>query len=342
MSCRPMEYPSVRWSGKRVVGLETITRGCSGYAMTTCTSPSRNVEEVRQILHDPQSWNQFLLEYSDWIFNAAYSWCKKVCREIRCPIKRSWWKQWLDRIHSCDCDELYDAYLFLIETLKTKILPSFRGDCSLKTFLFPVLYPYAPQKGQYGYRVIFSEYLRRKHGRFRLPMAIQKRPDMEQKIFILLCKKYEPDWVANELNTDLALVQDIHHRYGRYIERWRVAEIAQSSMMQDDREETFNLETIAVDYDSPRENQRRNQLYDIFYSAFSQLRARERVILRLFFVDGSTAQEIAHSLNLTQRAVYAIKDKAVETLRNILEKDKADLQNEDMIQLIEEVMVCIS
>jgi RNA polymerase sigma factor (sigma-70 family) len=287
---------------------------------TPTTGFSRDLERCRFIVEgDVRAWHSFVEEYGDRITWTAYRWCRPGCWRGPCPVTRGY------RLLSArlDCDEIRDAALYILSKIRGTVLRVYRGQCSLASFLYPILNP-APDSvkhgnARYGYRQLFAGYLLENGGeRLRPPKAIAKLPAGHQEVFEDLFRGLNSDALCRQRGLSDDAYQGIRRDIEKALQRsgapgWRMCyrlfgprprvvplpEASAGAAGEDSRPMEFadpgplqDMQAVSLELE--------NALSD----ALARLHRSEREILRLMYQQGLPARQAAKMLGIPQRRAY--------------------------------------
>ncbi len=272
---------------------------------------------VHSILaNDAAAWQCFLDKYGKLIAGTAIQWChryqpSRICRFCHIASDDS-------------CDEFQDAWAFLLKSLRHKILRSYRVQCSLMTYLLPVLRD-LPGRSPTSYNSwkLFVDFVRSKKGRVTIPECLKSLNRLERRVFTMLRWGLDPHWIAGELRMEPDRVLGIREQIEKLLRQqgakkyWdalghrNVKVIRLFNTSSGDEGE----ETPEIDPEDRRIDLDRQQL---IRELLDSLSAREQVALRMFCVDGYSAEEVGRALDLERRAVFSLLDNLRAKAREFL------------------------
>ena len=167
---------------------------------------SHNPAQDRQLAESLQAWesgawDEFRVRFESRILFIAVRWCGPACRAdcpgYRLPVRYS---PKLEIV----CDTALEAFYFIIRKVVDK-LKYYRGECSLETWLHPMLTPGGSYSNLqvYDYRKLFADYLREERGRVEPPASIKHLSNNHQKLFVKLVQGYSKESIAEDLRISL-------------------------------------------------------------------------------------------------------------------------------------------
>ena len=300
---------------------------------------AEDLELVRAILRgDEAAWRSFVDQYSDRIYQTAYRWCRRRCRRTHCPVSRNLGLSLIDRIRGSICDEIRDGYVFILEQISKKSLPKYKGDCSLASFLYPVLNPSSEDKQpggrvQYGYEQLYADYLRQRLGRLRLPKILKNLPREHQAVFEKICWGWTEAQICERLGLSPEEFQNIESQIEKALlnKGWKhywywlgfraVREVPLSSPPSQEGDEPAEPEIPVADPSAtPETAAAAREALSIFEQALGRLDARQRDLLELMYQHGLSARQIGEKLRMDPRKIYYDRDLALQQLQAELER----------------------
>ena len=314
--------------------------------MSADTSPiaavgwATDLERVTAILAgDTKAWHAFVEEYSDRVLAAALAWCRPNCSRS-CPLCRRK-SGLLEMFLRQDCDEVSEAYIFILEKIRQVSLPRYQGRCALETFLFPLLnrVPETPRRkstgsssgARYGYPQLFAEFVRQKYGRIRPPAAVQNLGVLAGRVFVQICYGRDDGEIALALRLtaqeaaqlpqiraqiDEALHSEGWRSYWQNLGHRQIDEVSASTLGVDpesgedvfDPEDAPGVEDTGGDAIAGIDR-------ETLWEAVDRLPPEQRALLRLHFVCGWSARQIGESVQMEQRKVFTEIERALKSLR---------------------------
>ncbi len=273
---------------------------------------------VQKILNNTEDWNLFVHEYMDRIYWTAYTLCRSDCLLSNCPVRSVRPRNIVQRLSRKNCDELSEIVLFLLEAIRYKILPLYQGECSLSTFLFPVLNPVKEQTHNrgYGYYQLQADYIRKKKGRIRLPQPIKKLPALQQEMYMLLARGWDRQRIADHLSISESAVLEVEHTYFDELKRKRTKEILFSDLIEANGHEEIPFELPDEHAVQCHERIYIDDLKHMFQKAFVCLDQEERLILRLRYSENLKVKNVAEIMGIKKRQIYAIEKRALRKLNH--------------------------
>lgn len=279
-----------------------------------------DLAKVQAILcEDVSAWDWFLRGFSDRILALAVKWCHARYPNRACRVCSP----------NCDgdCDELHDGYLFILETIKKRILRKYKGGCRLATFLNPLFERSPARNGSvYDYVKLFADYVRKKRGRPRPPRSIQGLSESDRKIFVCIRWGWDDSQIAGRLTLSAEAVSQSRQRieaalkakgpdeYWRWIVAPSVIEVPLSGIRADDG--SGEGEALATDPADPRLDP---EQISCAREVLERLSRDERIVLRLICQDGMTAAEAARAVGCERRRIYSI----IERIRSVVLQNRS-------------------
>ncbi len=315
---------------------------------------AEDYKKVQAILREDRgAWDWFLDMYVDRILWTSYVWCRSHCFKRPCPVKRTGMARLVDRVSGSDCDEISDGFTFILSTLRRKILPAFRGECSLSSFLFAVLESSGPGSKssgshRYDHRALHADFVRGMIGRIRLPKAVQAFPQEDQEVFVAMCRGWDDERIAMELDLERETVvelPDIRRRIEATLRSkdwdsyWRTLGYKQLhevplSPVKDEGAEEEEMETEVPDSSpGPERMAVIQEIRTIVRLTLGQLPTNERLILRMMLGKRLTAAQVAVALRLEERTAYYLCDIALSHLAAALTKLRPHSQDNNAVVL---------
>jgi RNA polymerase sigma factor (sigma-70 family) len=249
------------------------------------------------------AWHQFVDRYSGLIYSV-------ICRYLTRP----------------DEDERRTVYVDVLESLYDGGLERYDGRAAISTWIGVVT------------RSRCMDYLRRQHGRKQKPVWLEGLSAADQEVYRLyflegqgfseLCARGDGNGPSASVDTLAEALDRIDAHLDRGSRRrmayelharsvpgvtGRLLEYMEYTRQQAEQASNEYRADLAVLERETRE------LVERLRTALEELEAEEREVIRLRYVDGLEAREVASRLELPgARRVYTISDRAVRKLRVVL------------------------
>ncbi|MGO8673550.1 MAG: hypothetical protein ACLQVD_19595 [Capsulimonadaceae bacterium] len=151
-----------------------------------------------------RDWNEdayrtFTAQFGKRIWAIAVKWCG-LCHVRQCPHRSG--GPFFKSVESVSCETAYDIYMIIVEVVLDR-LKSYRGECSLASWITPTLFPGMARPGNFGYKHLYAEYLRRANRRFTVPECVKrKHPPLHHRAIEWFARGQTVEQVAERLKID--------------------------------------------------------------------------------------------------------------------------------------------
>ena len=274
---------------------------------------------------DKASWEHFVSNYSDVIFNSIRHWCQPYCRKSHqiylCP-----WNLNSKTIASKKetCGDVIDMYIFSLDALRKRIT-RFRGESRLSTFIVASL------------RYVKLDYFRNKYGRLQLPLVIKKTPKIMHEVYKLLCKGKDKDYIAAMLDISADEVKDLEFKIRKklrekgqewqHLDGWIALKREPTPLVNENGDDIIDQTPIHLDI-TPEEREVASYMID----AMKDLSPVKKRLLQLRFQQKLSVSEISSMteelkfLKLkNQKQIYKEIDDALTCIGKFI-KSRYDLE----------------
>jgi DNA-directed RNA polymerase specialized sigma24 family protein len=260
-------------------------------------------EFANKILNGDQScWKEFMERYTDWVLYKAWEFERKFCRlparlancSLLLIMRQRKGKKAPYRRGGEDCDEGVELYLWLFQHLRQR-LKSYRGESKLSTYIWTIL----------NSKSLRVDILRWKYGRVdecnekRLPVAIQRLPETERKIFVWLRRGKDEGFILEKLKLE-------QESFRQGASRVREALLRAGQLDLIERPEFRRLDLWDAENEGRywcREDLQKHEAAitdQVFYrqvaamlgSAIEKLKPAEQKLLKLYYHEGLSGKEI--------------------------------------------------
>lgn len=268
-----------------------------------------------------QAWDEFVNHYTDWVFYTAYQWTKRAGSYHDKDEGRVIKDEKTDMVHTYP-EETHDAYIWIIEQLKNKLkFYTGKQGASLSTYIWTVL-------NSNGFKV---DYLRWKYGDPRkIPMVLKEASEQEKTVFILMRQRKAIEQIAAKLDVALERANDLTRSVLEKLIKNGLAymvmphygvELSENIMDNRDNRSESRSEDITLFY----------QVCAEYRNAVNELHPEEQLILRLFFNEELSAQEVLDQYRNVKRNLPGgidpekIKTSDIYHIKNQVSKKLMDL-----------------
>jgi len=154
------------------------------------------------------AWNAFLGRFKPRMLHVAVRWCGPDCRGDCHGYGAN--VRYRPRVEIIR-DVADDAFDFIMASI-FKRLGSYRGECSLDTWLDLLLTPAKRPNGSvvYDYQKLFVDYLHHVQGHNSVPESVQHLSENHQKLYLHLAEGLDIDAAAQRLALPLIVVDRLH------------------------------------------------------------------------------------------------------------------------------------
>jgi len=305
-----------------------------------------DVRRVQAILKgDDRAWHALVYEYADRMVTTALRWCRPGClRRQPCAFSGGAFSRPFEVYKRQDCENLSDAFDFIVCRIRQKCLEEYEGRCALSTFLFPLFVPRRERKPgspglRYGYEQLLSDFLRQEDRRIRAPKAVQELGEFESGVYVQTCYGRDQEEIAFHLGLtpeqrrlipgareriDEVLRDEGSGHYWGFMGYLSVEGTVTFSELDGEDDERLSAdERIASTFDTERAA---IALADgdaispeALKSALKRLSTTDQGVLRYALGDMLTARQIAPRLGVDARRVYTLLTSALRSLNAALE-----------------------
>lgn len=91
---------------------------------------------------DADARRRFSREYGEKILQTVYLWCKPFC-SLDCKLRRAGVRRLMQHFLRQECEQVLDAYSYLLDQLMNVVLKRYRGRRRSAVFFFPSCIPMA-------------------------------------------------------------------------------------------------------------------------------------------------------------------------------------------------------
>jgi RNA polymerase sigma factor (sigma-70 family) len=282
---------------------------------------------------DPEATRAFVESYAGRILQTALNWCRSSGYRADSRLKFGTWGKLLDRVFGSDCDEVHDAFAFLLHALKHRVLPAYQGRASLKVFLYPVFKPASrldARKNGCNYYTLYVEYVRSKRGKYVPPTWVERLSKLDQRVYresiwgkdrwhiasLVTCEVREVE--ASLLRIEAAARGAGLSAYNAWLTAMTAAEVSLSAPSNDDPDSAPLERTIASRCQAPDVDAQLSESLRVLRAALAKLPAEDRKLLHLRCERNYTGAQTATDLGMDLQEVYRRERKAFGRLDDAL------------------------
>ena len=169
----------------------------TGHLPLSKTEPPAQGHHRSDLLHawavlggSESAWNAFLDAFNDHIVRTAITWCHRaiparVCRNCKPGV-----------VHGCDA--FGDAYLYILERLRSTALAAYGGHTALSSFVFLCLHDYR----------WWASFVQKETGKIKLPKALSDEPELVQVLYFRIAWGWDNERIATGLQMPLQVVEE--------------------------------------------------------------------------------------------------------------------------------------
>jgi hypothetical protein len=298
-------------------------------------------EFVKNILDGNQScWKAFVERYTDWVLYTAWKFEQKFCRmpnkfgncSLMLLLRQRKGEKIIPRKDEESCDEGMELYIWLIQQLRRR-LKAYKGKSKLSTYIWVIL-------NSNSLRV---DILRWKYGRAdecndkRLPVVIQKLPNIERRIFEWLRRGKDEEFIIHKLGIEQELFRQSAQHVREVLLRAGLIDLIERSVFTEvDLSDPENEKNLMLRWQfQEQENKITShlfcqQLMELLSSTVSRLSPAEQKLIKLYYQEGLSGKEISQFCSdfaasfeiegkkINSQNVYYLLGKVTERLIDVL------------------------
>jgi RNA polymerase sigma factor (sigma-70 family) len=271
--------------------------------------------------------------FGNRILQIALEWCRPNCVRGECRIRR--WPRGglLERILGNSCDEYSEAYTFLLHEIKGRVLRSYDGRSSLRTYLFPILHRTARRDANRqgcNYHHLFASFMASKYGKYVMPKWVSELRPGDRSVHRETVYGRGPRQIAYRLKCEADEVEESLFRIENAA-RSRGAETLWAWLLAREGMEVSLEQKAGQDEDGPTLGQvipavsepvERSvelvQAQRLLRDAIRRLPPRDFEILELRCFRGFTGEQAAGRLKVKPKEAFEREQEAMASLHRIL------------------------
>ncbi len=256
--------------------------------------------------------------YGERMLQTVYIWCKPFCGS-ECRLRRIGISRLFDNFATQNCDQILDAYEFLLGQLVNNVVGRYRGGCSLNSFLHHILHPDGSLFN--NYRI---SYIQARKGKVVLPVWSGKLSVSDQKLLkemlegrdsVSLQAKFQ--LLPEEFEAAVVRLRETAKEAG-WSKYWRYFSsiYGRETPLPTPRDSASDEESPASDIADPAAF-----IEDAVISAGDLERAlcslptEKRAVIRLLYYEGYTTSEVAVALGKSTLEIRSIEAVVLRELR---------------------------
>ena len=266
----------------------------TGHLPLSKTEPPAQGHHRSDLLHawavlggSESAWNAFLDAFNDHIVRTAITWCHRaiparVCRNCKPGV-----------VHGCDA--FGDAYLYILERLRSTALAAYGGHTALSSFVFLCLHDYR----------WWASFVQKETGKIKLPKALSDEPELVQVLYFRIAWGWDNERIATGLQMPLQVVEETRghieeklRNAGRTISPRKIETISLSALSPGtgDAEQPLVAE--------PRSSEISPEVRAEAVRYWSKLSVQDRTLLRLMVESKKSVKEVAGVLGINTGQAY--------------------------------------
>jgi sigma-70-like protein len=288
---------------------------------------------------DVQARRRFTQEYGEKILQTVYLWCKPLCNR-NCHLHRVGIRKLMRHFLRQECDQVLEAYAYLLDQLENVVLKRYVGHAALSSFLFSVLHPDGAFFHSYRIGFVQSE-----KGKVVLPVWANDLPAADRGVLKELMLGRDVEDIASRLRLPREEVQAAADRirdraiqagwgkYWRHFIRVHSREI-QMPVSSSDEDSDTQVQLDPPDPSDPPDVAvaLKSELARLA-AALTQLSPEERVVIRLRYVEEKSVAQVARALDKTENQIRNIEKDSMKRLRSFFPDGNSSLREPKLREL---------